>query len=286
MTLFRLYKKSLCPRFSDQNSELIHIVSLVFIMSLLFFAPHQAVNAESVHIPDPGLRSVLELALGKAAGEDITQADMASLEVLQGRCRFSKLKEAWWWRDLWVCESTNDTFKLSIRDLTGLESAVNLKELHLARNRISDVSPLKDLTTLTQLALENNRISDVSPLKDLTNLTYLSLRNNRISDVSPLKDLTNLTYLDLDSSSVSDVSPLENMTNLRYLHLGSNRISNVFPLKNMTKLIYLDFESNEILDVSPLKDMTNLTYLDLDSNRISDISPTRKYDKSDSVRYF
>ena len=80
MKPFTSYKTSRGPCFSTQNLEFSRIVILVFIASLFFSALHQTVNAELVHIPDPDLRSALELALGKAAGEDITQADMASFE--------------------------------------------------------------------------------------------------------------------------------------------------------------------------------------------------------------
>ena len=43
-----------------------------------------------------------------------------------------------------------------IQDLTGLEFAVNLEELHLAHNQISDVSALKALTKLIVLDLHQN----------------------------------------------------------------------------------------------------------------------------------
>ena len=67
-----------------------------------------------------------------------------------------------------------EAFHSNIRDITGLEYAINLTELHLGRNRISDVSPLKDLTKLIHLDLHRNQIiSDVSPFKDLTNLVWL-----------------------------------------------------------------------------------------------------------------
>ena len=204
--------------------------------------------AESVHIPDPSLRAAVELALDKEAGADITQADMASLEVLQ-------------------------TSKSGIRDLTGIEFAINLTKLELGDNRISDVSVLKELTNLTRLRLgANYRISDVSPLKGLTNLIFLDIDSNRISDVSPLKELTNLTWLDLDDNGIVDVSPLKELTNLKYLDLDGNRISDMSPLKELTNLVFLDIDENEISDISALSALINLTVLDLEGNKISDIS--------------
>ena len=276
MKLFTSYKKSRGPCFSTQNLEFSHIVILVFIASLFFSALHRGASAETVHIPDPNLRAALEFALDKEAGADITQADMASLEVLQAsECRYLKRAGV----PQWVSRSQrcpDDRFEPDIHDLTGLEFAVNLKELHLGENQISDVSPLKGLTNLRVLDLHRNfEIHDASPLSTLTNLTHLSLWANRVSDVSPLSTLTNLTYLSLENNKISDVSPLKVLTNLRGLDLETNRISDLSPLKDMTKLIFLDFDRNKVSDLSPLKDIIKLTQLDASDNQISDLSPLK-----------
>ena len=140
----------------------------------------------------------------KNAGDDITQADMASLESLQASsCRFLGLEKAGVRApERWVCEPVYDTLASGIQDLTGLEFATNLMKLRLNRHRLSDLTPLKNLTKLTYLDLgANRRISDVTPLKDLTNLTHLYLRVNRLSDVEPLKNLTNLIELDINMNT-------------------------------------------------------------------------------------
>ena len=231
-----------------QNRRLTKFVSLIFSAGMLFLTVYQGATAQTVHIPDSGLRTVLESALGKEAGEDITQADMQEMTGL-------------------------DAFESGIRNLTGLEFATNLIELHLGLNQISDVSPLKHLTNLTYLDLHRNqRISDVSPLKDLTNLTWLSLRGNLISDMSPLKHLARLTYLHIGYNRISDVSPLKDLTNLTFLNLDHNQISDVSPLKYLTNLIYLHIDDNKISDMSPLKYLTNLTFLNINDNQILDIS--------------
>ena len=269
---FFTYTESAHIEVKWQNIGLSHVVSLIFIVCVIFLTPHRIAIAETVRIPDPNLRTALELALGKEVGADITQTDMVSLESL-------------------------DAFESGIRNLTGLEFASNLVELRLGDNRILDLSPLeglknlvvldlhlnrrildltplKSLTNLTWLSLRVNQIADVSPLKDLAKLTYLNLDDNyKISDVSPFKDLTNLRYLSLDENQISDVSPLKNLTNLRFLALDDNKISDVSPLKNLTNLRELDLNDNKnISDVSPLKNMTNLTFLELHGNKISDIS--------------
>ena len=257
--------------FLSQISGIIHIIILTLIACALLLTPHRIVIAQTVHIPDPNLRAALKLALGKEVSADITQAEMESLESL-------------------------DAFEAGVRDLTGLEFAINLAVVYLGLNEIVDVSALKGLTKLTGLDLHRNgKISDVSPLKGLTNLTWLSLRGNGISDVSPLKGLTNLTYLHVAYNNISDVSALETLTSLTFLDVEANRkipdlssfsvltnltyldfdcvgISDLSPLQTLTKLEELDASDNQISNISVLKNLTKLRNLDLDDNQISDIS--------------
>ena len=271
---FLTHTESTYTQFKRQNIRLAQVASLIFLASVLFLAPHPIATAQTVQIPDANLRTLLELTLDKEVGADITSADMASLKLLQNGCHFLTLSEkgVWWVPERWICQPTDDTFAYSIEDLTGLEYATNLTELHLGRNQITDISPLKDLTNLTHLSLGRNQITDISPLKDLTNLTHLSLGRNQITDISPLKDLTNLTHLSLINNRVSDVSPLKNLTNLIELDLLDNRISDVSSLENLTNLTHLSLRSNQISDISLLKNLTNLTYFSLRENQTSDIS--------------
>ncbi len=270
-------------QFANQKIGLPSVVILILAACVFFLTSYRLVIAQTVHIPDPGLRAVIASALGKEAGANITQSEMESLESLQANgCRYLTLSKKGWFTPIaerWVCESTDVQFVSSIKDLTGLEFATNLIELELGRNQISDVTPLKDLVNLTRLSLGMNRISDVTPLKDLTNLTHLSLVNNRISDVTPLKNLTNLIELDLLNNRILDVTPLRNLTTLKYLSLRDNQILDVTPLRNLTILKYLSLRDNQILDVTPLKNMTNLTYINIFNNRISDVTPLKDMTK-------
>ena len=226
--------------------------------------------AQTVDIPDPEFRAVIENRLHKVSGDPITVGEMATLVYLYA-----------------------DTHYFS--DLTGLEHATNLKVLNLQENSVSDISPLMGLTNLTELNLTDNRISDISPLAGLNNLKELNLRDNRISDVSPLAGLnnliklrlgmnsisdisditglTNLTVLDLTSTSISDISPVAGLNNLITLYLGGNAISDISPLAGLNNLTQLFIWENSISDISPLTNSTNLTLLQIGENAISDISP-------------
>ena len=70
-------------------------------------------------IPDDGLRAILERALGKEAGEAVTQEELAYLALL-------------------------DLRGMDVADLTGLEHAVNLTDLYLDDFSL-DLGPLKGL---------------------------------------------------------------------------------------------------------------------------------------------
>ena len=87
----------------------------------------------------------------------------------------------------------------NISDLTGLEFAASLTELHLGgeevgstwvnSNSITDISALGGLTYLEILYLEDNSITDVSVLAGLINLRVLYLENNPIQSTFSLCQL-------------------------------------------------------------------------------------------------
>ena len=126
-----------------------------------------AIAEAAAHIPDSNLRAEIENALGVAPGTPIAPVQMETLTSLVVR-------------------------ETTIRYLTGLELATNLRDLELVDNGIAEASAISGLTNLTKLNLGGNSISDLSPLEGLTNLTALLLENNNISDISLLMENTGL----------------------------------------------------------------------------------------------
>ena len=90
-----------------------------------------------VDIPDSNLRAAIEEALGKAADDQITRADMEMLVALEAEDR-------------------------DIKDLTGLEFATYLTSLNLRNNAISDISVLTELPNLTSVRLDGNPLDDMA----------------------------------------------------------------------------------------------------------------------------
>ena len=214
-----------------------------------------AVAGDPVDIPDHNLRSAIEGILGKAHGDPIAPAEMATLT-----------------------ETERGAWGRGISDLTGLEFATNLTHLDLSGNSLSDISPLEGLTNLTHLDLQGKSFVDVSPLMDisplagLTNLTWLNLNNNSISDISALAELTHLTVLWLQNNSLSDISALAKLNNLTSLNLRVNAISDTLPLAKLTNLTELFLNNNNVSDILPLAELTKLKELWLFYNPVSDIS--------------
>ena len=199
-----------------------------------------------VDIPDAVLRKAVEAALDKAAGDPITRGEMANLRTLRAE---------------------------GVRQLTGIEYAINLRTLRLPNGAISDVSRLADLTSLRYLTLDDNAITDVAPLAGLTSLTSLWLYGNAIRDLGPLADMTALTHLYLGGNEISELGPLTGLTSLTSLGLYDNAIRELGPLADMTALTSLHLRGNEISELGPLAGMTSLTYLNLSGNEISDLGP-------------
>ena len=165
------------------------IIFLIYLLVLLSFFSEAI--AEPVDIPDSALRAAVETALGKNAGDTITQAEMGdeSFKIFL-------------------------TSKRNISDLTGLEYATSLQYVYLEWNSISDLSPLSNLTGLEHLHLENNQISDISPLSNITALQSLNISYNNLTSLDGLPDLS-LTYaLFFHYNQITNIKPLIDHTEL------------------------------------------------------------------------
>ena len=259
----------------------------------------ERIPGESVYIPDPNLRSVIEAALDKTPGAPITAEEMATLVDLfrladsKGISDLTGLEFATNMRYLWLKHNKN------ISDLSPIAGLRDLRILDIGDNSVSDLSPLARLTNLESINIGNNNISDLSPLTGLKNLEYFMSWNNFLSDLSPLakltemnlwgidicggdpdisvlKDAKNLKELYLRSCNVSDtdISALAGLTSLTRLSVAENRdLSDLSPLAGLTNLTWLNLRRCNISDVSALSGLTNLTWLNLEHNLISEFSP-------------
>ncbi|GGD79549.1 stalk domain-containing protein [Paenibacillus nasutitermitis] len=231
-----------------KNGIAVRLFMFVFVLSLVF--PGQASMEELAQEPvikDENLEQAIHSWLGKKGDEPLTKADLESLTVvsLSGK---------------------------GIKDLQGLEYAVNVTELDLNNNEITDLTPLKQLSKIRHLSLKANQISSIEELSALKEMKYLEISWNQISSLEVVKQLPRLIELDADHNQISNVQALPGASELAYLKMRDNAIENITPLGSMKKLTYLDVSSNKIKDFSPLRMLsTSLTYLGIDDGQVSDL---------------
>ncbi len=216
-----------------------------------------------VDIPDPNLRAVIAETLGK---EDdtvpITLQEMATLTTLRASNR-------------------------DIKDLTGIEFAVNLEELWISENPISDLSPLAELTNLIGLgAWETPTIADLSPLTKLPKLKWLDFGSFPAPDLSPLADIKSLRRLTFHDGGIKDISQLAGFTQLTILDIAYNSTTDLSPITKLTNLEKFVANTNGISDITPLAALTNLKHLDIHGNKISDVSPLAKLENLEMVKLY
>ena len=231
----------------------------IFIIGLCVLVMCSVASAQEEWMPDPNLRQAVRAALELPDGVPLTQPVMNQLTELE------------------AVES-------EIKDLTGLEHAINLTWLHLGVNEIYDLSPLAGLVHLEALWIFANPLLDLSPLTNLVNLKTLDMGVCQISDISPLAGLIHLESLWISVNPLSDISPLANLVNLKTLYLEACQISDISPLAKLTKLELLYLHYNQIHDLTPLANLTRLTELWLTGNKIMDISPLENLTMLEELR--
>ena len=249
--------------------------------------------SDGVFIPDANLRTYIEQVLNKNPGEPITQAEMLTIQYFMGG------------------------ISLGIKDLTGLETAKNLRYVYLSDNQISDLTPLANLDKLQNLYLNQNNVSDISPLIALPRLKTLVIGDNPLSAASIQEHIPALQgrgvnvdfWIPSSSSSSGEVfipdaslrtlieqvlnkrpgepvtkRPGEPITQAEMLTIDnlrghSRRIKDLTGLETVKNLRSLDLGSNQISDLTPLANLNQLTTLDLGSNQISDLTPLANLDQ-------
>ena len=174
-------------------------IKILFLFIALIHAKGWLLEADAqtlVNFPDANLAAAVRFHLGLGSTDPITQTELTRLTGL-----FAK--------------------DAGIRDLTGLQAAINLQALDLGVNQISDIRPLSGLTNLRQISLSGNQISDIRALSELTKLTTLGIGVNQISDIRPLSRLTNLQWLDISSNPITDISLLGRLSNLEHFYIDA-----------------------------------------------------------------
>ena len=240
------------------------VAAVVAALVALATVPGASAQTQSgtVSIPDSNLRSAVEDALGKQSGDAITAAEMARLVVL-------------------------DASNSGVRDVTGLQHAVNLRGLYLQGNRISSASSLSGLDRMQVLFLQSNDISSVDVTR-MTDLRFLDLSNNELTAIDLSGQRTGvggnrssqlyalwlhgnlLTSIDLSGlTALRDRTDGASHPNYIGLRLDRNRLTSVTGLRDLPGRVWsLRLERNRLTSID-LSDVEHIHYLYLDGNPLS-----------------
>lgn len=155
-----------------------------------------------------------------------------------------------------------------LRDLTGLESAKNLKVLVLRDNLIQDISPLSDLPHLQKLDLSGNNISSLSPFSGLS----LNKMQDEVAQIR-LKLSNYKTPKDEIAALVISLSEIvERLKSgpwqLHELSLSNNRLLGLSGISHLSGLRFLNVSGNSLIDLEGVGSLKNLTTLYAHGNQL------------------
>ena len=225
------------------------ILSLLVLPTLLF----QTAEAANVEIPDAKLDSVIRSTLKLDETVQLTTDHLESLTKID-----------------YDGKRKSD----SVKNLEGLQHAVNLTSLELERNLLTDLSPIAGLTKLTNLRMWGCKtIVDITPLANLASLKSLQIHDNLITDLTPLEGLTNLTSLTILTNPADDLTPIGSLTNLVTLNIGNmQNVTSFEPIQNLPKLKTLTISHYSGLDLTPISKLTTLTSINGFKSNYGDLS--------------
>ncbi|MBI1187738.1 MAG: hypothetical protein GC206_10505 [Alphaproteobacteria bacterium] len=153
----------------------------------------EVVVAQGVAIPDPGLAEALRRALGLETADQINTANLATLTTLEADAN-------------------------AVRDLTGIDAAINLRFLRITPSdtavsgSLTGLGALAQLPNLSELVLVNVGLdqSHLPALAVLNGVRSLDLRDNRITDLPPLTTMRSLQDLKVFGNAIGSYAPLAN----------------------------------------------------------------------------
>lgn len=196
-----------------------------------------------VTIPDSSLRQCISAALG---GAPATPSTMKSLRFLN----------------------------CSAADLTGLEHATSLANVHLSGS-FTDLRPVSGLGDLYQLTLhDNSTLQDLSPLASLPNVAHLDLRNTGVTDFAPLAAVKPLITLDIQSPTLTSLGTTVGGPNLQVVTVSNSpKLSNVNALATASGLETITLQNTGVAALPSLTSLTKLDELSAEGSKLASLAP-------------
>jgi|AKZA01.1.fsa_nt_gi Leucine Rich Repeat. len=155
---------------------------LAYSGRIVFATIRTSINIErTVDIPDSALRLTIVNILNIEHNQNISEGD----QITENQLRLL---------------TSLDVSGQNVKELTGLEFAVNLVKLNISHNLLTDIYPLRGNAKLAVLALHGNNLHSLAALKNLKGLISISIDNNLIHNISHLQGLMNLKIIKLHPS--------------------------------------------------------------------------------------
>lgn len=157
-----------------------------------------------------------------------------------------------------------------IKDLTGIEGFVNIKQLFAAGQKIENIE-LSYNTLLDSLNLLGNKLTNID-LSNNPNLIFVDVQSNMLTSISGLSNATGLRDLDLSWNYFEEFS-IHNGS-LEILHFSHNDLKSIntdgaISLKHVfmpsNKLETVDFSTNTKIETLLISD-NKLNSINLESN--------------------
>ena len=205
-----------------------------------------------VEVPDRCLREALLNDLGLSPSSPITVFNM-----------------------LYNLPVSLDYSHLDIKDLKGLEYALNLKKLYVGNNLISmpvQIEPIKNLYNLEVLDLSRNQLTEAPEfLFEMNGLASLNLSDNEISKIESFGEGSVLEELYLENNKLTSIPDISSLEMLTTLSVSSNALES-FPedvagLQSLTALAVANNNLTSLPDFSPYG---NLTVINLEGNNLTE----------------
>ncbi|MBP52223.1 MAG: hypothetical protein CMI27_03660 [Opitutae bacterium] len=230
--------------------------SKTFVLSCFFLLFAPVLRSTPLEIPEPALENALCQALGVDRTE-LTAEGVSSILSLELNSK-------------------------GLRDLAGLENAVNLEVLVMRDNLIEDLSPILGLANLVKLDLSGNRLRRAGSLVKLSghkmrakvSELQLSLEDRRLSK-------------DEKSSTILEMSELIQRLQtgpwaLKELNLSNNLLLGLSGVEHLKDLTHLDVSGNSLIDLEGVGELKLLTTLYAHGNQLGRVESFEDENKNKS----
>ncbi|EKY4026623.1 MucBP domain-containing protein [Listeria innocua] len=275
----------------------IKIMLALFLITTVFlpFSNVRGASTDVVNIPDPYLKEGLKTIVGNPLLDELTEAHLETISTADISYMFG---------------SSGYAVTGLVRDLTGLEKAVNMTKLYFSnQTEITNLNQIKNLPKLKKIVGITTGLNDIKALGEMPALEEVELGGDYITDFTPLLEkenlksfsynsyawldpayhqidneeftkfanLKSLETLDVTWNNISDLAALTADDHITHLNLSYNKFTNVAPIATMKKLKVLYLNNNNLTSIDSLNTLRGLSIAYADNNSITDLSKLKDF---------